>query len=132
MDGCPKAVGMLMMLRSMAPQVLAVDEAGGEEEIRAMKYAMKCGCRILATVHGADMEDIMKLSGCGETSWAKRIFSRYVVLTGVPTPGTVAEIYDESVCQCREKSTCEDRYAAAAFSYRSQLRMTGKWENEKI
>ena len=44
----------------------------------------------------------------------------------------VAEIYDESVCQCREKSTCEDRYAAAAFSYRSQLRMTGKWENEKI
>jgi len=55
-----------------------------------------------------------------------------VVLTGVPTPGTVAEIYDESVCQCREKSTCEDRYAAAAFSYRSQLRMTGKWENEKI
>ena len=131
MDGCPKAVGMLMMLRSMAPQVLAVDEAGGEEEIRAMKYAMKCGCRILATVHGADMEDIMKRPVWKDIV-GEKIFSRYVVLTGVPTPGTVAEIYDESVCQCREKSTCEDRYAAAAFSYRSQLRMTGKWENEKI
>ncbi len=131
MDGCPKAVGMLMMLRSMAPQVLAVDEAGGEEEIRAMKYAMKCGCRILATVHGADMEDIMKRPAWRDIV-GEKIFSRYVVLTGVPTPGTVAEIYDESVCQCREKSTCEDRYAAAAFSYRSQLRMTGKWENEKI
>ena len=36
-----------MMLRSMAPQVLAVDEAGGEGEILAMKYGMNCGCRIL-------------------------------------------------------------------------------------
>ena len=43
MDGCPKSEGMLMMLRSMSPQVLAVDEAGGEGEILAMKYGMNCG-----------------------------------------------------------------------------------------
>lgn len=94
MDGCPKAEGMLMMLRSMAPQVLAVDEAGGEGEIQAMKYGMNCGCRILATVHGADIGDIMKRQVWRELA-EKKIFLRYVVLSGVPKPGTVVGIYDE-------------------------------------
>ena len=93
MDGCPKSEGMLMMLRSMAPQVLAVDEAGGEDEILAMKYGMNCGCRILATVHGADVGDIMKRPAWRELAEAK-VFSRYVVLSGVPGPGTIVGIYD--------------------------------------
>ncbi len=94
MDGCPKSEGMLMMLRSMAPQVLAVDEAGGEGEILAMKYGMNCGCRILATVHGADIGDIMRRPVWRELA-EEKLFSRYVVLSGVPRPGAVAGIYDE-------------------------------------
>ena len=94
MDGCPKAVGMLMMLRSMAPDVMAVDEAGGENEIRAMKYGMNCGCRILATVHGADIGDIMKRPAWRNIA-GEKIFSRYVVLSGALRPGKIAEIYDE-------------------------------------
>ncbi len=93
MDGCPKSEGMLMMLRSMAPQVLAVDEAGGEGEILAMKYGMNCGCRILATVHGADVGDIMKRPAWRELA-EEKVFSRYVVLSGVPGPGTIVGIYD--------------------------------------
>ena len=93
MDGCPKSEGMLMMLRSMAPQVLAVDEAGGEGEILAMKYGMNCGCRILATVHGADVGDIMKRPAWRELT-EEKVFSRYVVLSGVPGPGTIVGIYD--------------------------------------
>lgn len=75
MDGCPKAEGMLMMLRSMAPDVMAVDEAGGENEILAMKYGMNCGCRILATVHGADIGDIMKRAGVEENGRGEDIFT---------------------------------------------------------
>lgn len=103
MDGCPKAEGMLMMLRSMAPRVLAVDEAGGEGEILAMKYGMNCGCRILATVHGADIGDIMKRPAWKKLAEAK-IFSRYVVLSGVPKPGTLVGIYDADFQKLGEKS----------------------------
>ena len=93
LDGCPKGPALLMLLRGMAPQVLAVDEAGGEGEILAMKYGMNCGCRILATVHGADVGDIMKRPAWRELAEAK-VFSRYVVLSGVPGPGTIVGIYD--------------------------------------
>lgn len=36
LDGCPKSEGMLMLIRSMAPAVVAVDEIGGKEDIRAV------------------------------------------------------------------------------------------------
>lgn len=57
LDACPKLLGMMMLLRSMAPQVIAVDELGGEDEAHALRMACASGCRILATVHGRDPED---------------------------------------------------------------------------
>lgn len=60
MDGCPKALGMVMMIRSMAPGAVAVDEIGDREDLEALRYVMKCGCRILATVHGSSPEDLKK------------------------------------------------------------------------
>lgn len=58
LDGCPKAVGMLMLLRSMAPEVLAIDELGSLEELDALRRAASCGCRILATAHGESLEEV--------------------------------------------------------------------------
>ena len=42
MDHCPKAAGMLMMLRTMTPEILAADEIGGEKDIKAMAYVRNC------------------------------------------------------------------------------------------
>jgi len=58
LDGCPKGAGMLLLLRSMSPRVIAIDELGSEEELRALGQAAACGCKILATVHGANMRDV--------------------------------------------------------------------------
>lgn len=94
MDGCPKAVGMLMMIRSMAPSVVAVDEIGTKEDLAALREVMKCGCKIFATVHGASVEDIRSKPVLCEMA-REKMFERYVVLAREPCPGTVVGIYDE-------------------------------------
>lgn len=56
MDACPKAMGIMLVLRAMSPQVIAVDELGGEEDYDALCQAFYLGCNILATIHGTDYE----------------------------------------------------------------------------
>ena len=93
LDACPKAEGMMMLIRSMAPEVIAVDEIGGENDLEALRYVMNCGCRILATVHGNSMEDIREKPGLSSFLQEKR-FERYVVLGNRRGPGTVEAVYD--------------------------------------
>lgn len=78
-DGCPKDQGMMMLLRTMSPQVIAVDEVGSEADCSAMEAAMNSGCRILATAHGVSLEEIKKRPVFGR--WLEeRRFGRYVVI----------------------------------------------------
>ncbi len=58
LDACPKVEGIQMLLRSMAPEILAVDEIGGREDVRAVREAMGRGCYVLATCHGNDAGDL--------------------------------------------------------------------------
>ena len=47
-----------MLIRSMAPQVIACDEIGSKEDILAIKYALNSGVKGLFTMHGKNVEDI--------------------------------------------------------------------------
>ena len=79
LDGCPKAEGMLMLVRSLAPQVIAVDEVGGEDDCRAIEYVMNCGCRLLATAHAMNWEELRRRPIFGRWIDEKR-FGRYLLL----------------------------------------------------
>lgn len=94
LDCCPKAAGMMMLIRSMAPSVVAVDEIGGEADLDALRYVLNCGCRVLATVHGTSMEDIRKKPGLWRLL-EEKVFGRYVVLNGRKGAGTIEDICDE-------------------------------------
>lgn len=94
LDGCPKSEGMLLMLRSMAPQVLAVDEIGRKEDVEAIAYARCCGCRMLATMHGGSLEELVKKPYCRDFL-TEQMFGRYVFLEMGEQPGQIREILDK-------------------------------------
>ncbi len=91
LDCCPRAEGIMLLLRSMAPQVIAVDELGGSSDVEAIVRAFYCGCTLIATMHGSSYEDI-----CGQPLLRPLVdagvFERYLVLSGRPRAGTLQEI----------------------------------------
>lgn len=105
LDCCPKREGMMMLVRSMSPKVIAVDEIGFKEDVEALEYVMNCGVKILATVHGRSMEEIRKKPILGRLV-REKFFQRYVLLSAGEA-GRVEAIFDErgtylTHC-CREK-----------------------------
>ena len=64
LSGCPKIGGMLLLLRSMNPQWLAVDEITQPEELAAIRQAGGCGVRLLATIHAGSTEELKSKPLC--------------------------------------------------------------------
>lgn len=95
LDCCPKAIGMMMLIRSMSPEVIAVDEIGSKEDMQALEYVINCGCKMLATVHGASVDDILAKPLIGRLV-KEKIFERFVILNAKKSVGFI-----ESVCDSR-------------------------------
>lgn len=78
-DGCPKKEGMLLALRSMSPDIIAVDELGGEEDGEMLRQAALSGCQIFGTVHGKELSDLKRKPAL-RTCFKERLFKRYIFL----------------------------------------------------
>lgn len=58
LTGCTKEEGIHMLLRTMGPACIAVDEITSERDCDALVRAGWCGVRLLATAHGASVSDL--------------------------------------------------------------------------
>lgn len=94
LDGCLKEEGMRLSLRGMSPEVIAVDELGGKKEAKAVGQILLSGCKILGTVHGEEMGQIVKLAGM-KRMCREKWFQRYVFLNKRENGERYFVIYDQ-------------------------------------
>lgn len=90
LEGASKAEGMLMMLRSMSPEVIITDEIGRAEDIAAIEKIINSGVKIITTVHGENRNQLLHRRDLRE---ACRYFEIMLTLSKRRGAGTVEEIY---------------------------------------
>lgn len=94
LEGCPKALGMTLLLRSMSPDVIAVDELGRAEDVRAVEEVLHAGVRLLATAHGTDLAELRTRLHLRELI-EKQVLERYIFLSRRNGTGTIEAILNE-------------------------------------
>lgn len=99
LDGCPKAEGINMLLRSMGPEALVCDEIGREEDAAAILEAINGGVRMLCSAHGGSEEDINSRPVLARLLQQKA-FNRIILLSRKNGPGTVEWIKDGGFRPC--------------------------------
>ncbi|MFC0297366.1 stage III sporulation protein AA [Geobacillus jurassicus] len=95
LDACPKAEGMMMMIRSMSPDVMIVDEIGREEDSEAVLEAANAGVSVWTTVHGRSIQDVWQRPTLRPVM-EQQVFERFIELSNVPRPGSIWRILDAS------------------------------------
>ena len=68
-----------MLLRTMNPQIIAMDEVTEPEDAKALLDAAGCGVSLLATVHGSAPADISRRPA-GRSLMDSGVFSRCVTV----------------------------------------------------
>ncbi len=79
-DGAPKSEAMLMLLKTMSPMVIAVDEITSPKDIKAAETAANCGVRLLASVHAKNFDEL-KNREVTRTLLKENLFRRVVVIS---------------------------------------------------
>ena len=92
-ETCPKDVGIMMVLRSMSPNIIVTDEIGTEKDIKALYTALNGGVGLITTVHGDSMEDIRNRKELNRLL-NEDLFKKVILLSAKKGPGTVEKIYD--------------------------------------
>lgn len=90
LDGCPKAEGIMMLVRAMSPDVIITDEIGKDEDIKAIQTALSAGVKTITSIHGDSLDDIQSsiigklVDNC--------FFDTLIFLSQTPTTGTIKRI----------------------------------------
>lgn len=95
LDSCPKSIGMIMMVRSMSPQVIVTDEIGNQGDRDSIVSILNAGVKIIASAHGFNISELKSRHEILSLI-ENRLLDRYVVLSNVNGPGTIEEIIDGS------------------------------------
>lgn len=79
-DSCPKAEGMMIMIRSMSPDVIVTDEIGHAADSEAIEEARRCGVAVIASAHASDWDDAQRRPALRDIL-ARGAFERGILLS---------------------------------------------------
>lgn len=79
LSGCSKATGMELLLKTMGPEAIAVDEITSEADCCGILRAANCGVRLLATAHAGSLRDFEN-RGIYEPLRRQQLFDHIVLL----------------------------------------------------
>lgn len=60
LDGAPKAQAAMLLLKTMSPAVLVMDEITAMQDVEAVSYAAHCGASVLATAHALNLNEFQR------------------------------------------------------------------------
>ncbi|WP_068671908.1 stage III sporulation protein AA [Oceanobacillus sp. Castelsardo] len=103
MDACPKAEGMMMMIRSMSPDVLVVDEIGSADDINALMEAINTGVTVICTIHGHSLMELKKRPSL-EILFQHKVFERILFLEKSRQPSVLKKVYDQNEKEILQKT----------------------------
>lgn len=83
--GMSRSGAVTLLVRAMAPQVIATDELGGPEDARAVLEAIRCGASVLATAHGRSGADVSRRPGL-DALLRQGAFDRLLILEAAGKP----------------------------------------------
>lgn len=95
LSGCKKIEGIQMALRTMGPQIIAVDEITESEDCLALASVARCGVNVIATAHAGSKSELLSrkiyqpILECGvfsvlicmkqDKSWTKEVFPNCIL-----------------------------------------------------
>ncbi|HOB20647.1 MAG TPA: stage III sporulation protein AA [Candidatus Atribacteria bacterium] len=97
LDGCPKADGIMMAIRSMSPRVIITDEIGRPEDAVAVEEALNAGIKIIASAHASSLTDALTRPVLSSLL-TKKTFERVIVLGDSLGVGTMEKVYGSDLC----------------------------------
>lgn len=92
-DNCLKSKGIILAIRSMAPEVIICDEIGTKNDFESILTAYNSGVSIISTIHGSSEEDFYnKLRMSNLNTNMDKIFKCILVLNSRDGVGTLEKI----------------------------------------
>lgn len=102
LENIPKTLGIKMMIRSMAPKVIAVDEIGGIKDAESINYAVCSGVKGIFTAHGNSLKDLRNNPELNDIL-KRKIIEKVLVLSSERKGQLQKKYYlDKSNCEYKE------------------------------
>ena len=93
LDNCDKALGMIVMLRAMAPDVIITDEIGSAGDVVAILEMARSGVTFIGTLHANSIDDLKARTTLSPLFQDKTI-ERFIFIERLHRQTVVRKVYD--------------------------------------